>query len=231
MSKEKRKLFNSLVPPSLFILLLWVIKLGELATDTSLSFLGVYPRQVSGLIGIVTSPMIHGDLEHLMANTIPLFILGASLFYFYREIALKTVLLIALIAGLSVWIGGREAHHIGASGLVYGLAAFLFLSGIIRWEPRLLAITMLVAFLYGSLVWGIFPDFFPDKNISFEGHFWGLVSGVILAVYYKKEGPQRKRYDWEDEETEDDEAEPDENSDQPNESGSSVTINYSPKEE
>lgn len=228
MSQEKRKLLNSLISPSLFILLIWVIKLGELATDTSLSFLGVYPLHAKGLLGIVTGPMIHGDMEHLMANTIPLFILGGSLFYFYKDIALKTILLIALITGLSVWIGGREAYHIGASGLVYGLASFLFLSGIIRWEPRLLAITMLVAFLYGSLVWGIFPDFFPEKNISFEGHFWGLVSGALLAVYYKKEGPQRKRYDWEDEE---DEEELLEIEDQPTEAGDSITVHYTSKKE
>lgn len=218
MSNEKRKLLYSLIPPSLFILLIWVIKLGEIITDSSIAFLGVYPLRTSGLPGIIFSPMLHGDLEHLMANTIPLFVLGGSLFYFYREIALKTVVLIVLITGLSVWIGAREAYHIGASGLVYGLAAFLFVSGIIRKEPRLLAITMLVAFLYGSLVWGIFPDFFPEENISFEGHLWGLVSGTVLAFYFKNEGPQKTRYKWEDEEEEEQEDE-------------LIEIRYTPKEE
>lgn len=199
MHKEKQKILKSLVPPFLFILLIWLIKFGEILTDLRLTYLGVFPLKAYGLPGILTSPLIHGDIEHAMANSVPLFILGGSLFYFYKEIAIKTVVLIIFITGLSVWIGGREAYHIGASGLVYGLASFLFTSGIIRKEPKLLAITMLVTFLYGSLVWGIFPDFFPEKNISYEGHFWGLVTGVILAFFYKGEGPQRKKYEWEDE--------------------------------
>ena len=200
MINEKQKFFKSLIPPFLFILLLWLIKVGEILTHTELTFLGIYPLRASGLMGILTSPLIHKDTEHLMANSIPLFVLGSSLFYFYREIAVKVLVLILLITGLSVWIGGREAYHIGASGVVYGLASFLFTSGIIRREPRLLAITMLVTFLYGSMVWGIFPDFFPERNISYEAHLWGLVSGILLAFYYKKEGPQRKKYDWELEE-------------------------------
>jgi len=206
------------MPPFLFILLIWLIKLGEILTNTELTMLGIYPQRVEGLIGILTSPMIHGDMEHLMANSIPLFVLGGSLFYFYNEIALKIISFIILITGMSVWIGGREAYHIGASGIVYGLAAFLFISGIIRKEPRLLAITMLVTFLYGSLVWGIFPDIFPEKNISYEAHFWGLVSGTILAFYYKKEGPQRKKYDWEED---------DDEQDKDTENDNSLQINYS----
>lgn len=202
MKNDKQLLLKSLVPSLLLIVLIWLIKLGEILTHIDLTFLGIYPQKAYGLIGIVTSPLIHGDLEHLSANSIPLFVLGSSLFYFYREIALKVLLLILFITGFSVWIGGREAYHIGASGVVYGLAAFLFVSGIVRKEPRLLAITLLVAFLYGSFVWGIFPDFFPEKNISFEGHFWGLVSGVLLALYFRNEGPQRKVYDWEREEME-----------------------------
>ncbi len=209
MSNEKQKILKSLAPPFLLVLLLALIKAGELVTHTDLTVLGIYPRSPGGLMGIVTGPLIHKDLEHLTANGIPLFVLGASLFYFYRELAVKVLVLILLITGLSVWIGAREAYHIGASGVVYGLASFLFTSGIIRREPRLLAITLLVTFLYGSLVWGIFPDFFPEKNISYEGHFWGLVSGVVLAVYYRHEGPQRKTYDWEEEEEEDDETSPD----------------------
>ena len=127
-------------------------------------------------------------------------VLGGCLFYFYKEIAVKIFILIYLITGLCVWFGAREAYHIGASGVVYGLASFLFLSGIIRRDGRLLAITLLVTFLYGSLVWGVFPDFYPEKNISFESHFWGLIVGVILALYFRKLGPQRKKYDWEEEE-------------------------------
>jgi len=225
MKNEKQKILKSLIPAILFLVLLWTIKLGEILTNTEFTFLGILPRHASGLIGILTGPMIHGDLEHLMANSVPLFVLGGSLFYFYKEIALKTISLILIITGMSVWVGAREAYHIGASGIVYGLASFLFVSGIIRREPRLLAITMLVTFLYGSLVWGIFPDMFPEKNISYEGHFWGLISGAVLAVYFRKEGPQRRVYDWEIEE----EILNEEQKDIENEN--SVTINYIERKE
>jgi len=228
MIEEKKKIYASLVFPSLFVVLIWVIKLGEVLTQTDLGFLGVYPLKFSGLIGLVTSPLIHGDFKHLFANSVPLFILGSCLFYFYKEISIRTFLLIYLITGLSVWVGGREAYHIGASGVVYGLASFLFFSGIIRKDIRLLAITMFVAFLYGSMIWGIFPDFYPEKNISYESHFWGLAVGAILAFYYRKLGPQKKKYNWELEE-EQENAFFDSQSDT---DGDSIQINYSkPKNE
>ncbi|MCD4789612.1 MAG: rhomboid family intramembrane serine protease [Bacteroidales bacterium] len=200
MNQEKKNILQSLFPPLLFVILLWVIKAGEIVTHIEFGFLGIYPLKSTGLIGIITSPLIHSGFKHLFANSIPLLVLGGCLFYFYKEIAVKIFILIYLITGLCVWFGAREAYHIGASGVVYGLASFLFLSGIIRRDGRLLAITMLVTFLYGSLVWGVFPDFYPEKNISFESHFWGLIVGVILALYFRKLGPQRKKYDWEEEE-------------------------------
>lgn len=200
MNVEKKKILHSLIFPSMFILLLWIIKLGEVLTDTDLGFLGVYPHSFSGLTGIITSPLIHGDFKHLFANSVPLFVLGGSLFYFYRDISVKTFLLIYFISGICVWMGAREAYHIGASGVVYGLASFLFFSGIFRRDGRLLAITMLVTFLYGSMVWGIFPDIYPEENISYESHFWGLVTGIILAFYFRRLGPQKKKYQWEEEE-------------------------------
>ena len=208
MNPEKRKIIQSLFLPFLFVILIWIIKLGEMATQTDQGFLWIYPRSFKGLFGIITTPLLHADLNHLFANSVPLLVLGGSLFYFYKELAIKTFLLIYFITGLSVWVGGREAYHIGASGVVYGLASFLFFSGIIRRDGKLLAITLLVTFLYGSMVWGIFPDFFPEKNISFESHFWGMVAGAILAWYFRKIGPQRTLYEWEDE---------DEGEDAPNE--------------
>ena len=226
MNLEKKKILRSLVLPSLFIFLLWIIKIGELLTNTDLGFLGVYPRSFNGLPGIITSPLIHGDLKHLFANSVPLFVLGGSLFYFYREISVKTFLLIYFISGVCVWTGAREAYHIGASGVVYGLASFLFFSGIFRRDGRLLAITMLVTFLYGSMVWGIFPDIYPEENISWESHLWGLVTGMILAFYFRKLGPQKKKYNWEDEEEEDDDKETIQSVEE-----NSIEINYTQPED
>jgi membrane associated rhomboid family serine protease len=224
MQEERKKIIQSFYFPAALVVLLWVIKLGEILTHIDLGFLGVFPRKIEGTIGIITSPLIHSDLQHLFANSIPLFVLGSTLVYFYKEIAFRTFFLIYLLTGIAVWMGAREAFHIGASGIVYGLASFLFFSGIIRRDIRLLAITMLVTFLYGSMVWGVFPDFFPEKNISWESHLWGLIIGLILAFYYKKQGPQRKKYDWEYEEEE--EEEKSENDPSNNTSGPDIRIKY-----
>jgi membrane associated rhomboid family serine protease len=99
-----------------------------------------------------------------------------------------------------VWLAGRDAWHIGASGLIYGLASFLFFSGIIRKYFRLVALSLLIVFLYGSMVWGIFPNIY--KNVSWESHMLGFISGIILAVAYRKEGPQEPVYEWMEEEEE-----------------------------
>jgi membrane associated rhomboid family serine protease len=202
---HKKIMLNSLVIPTVFVVIIWLVKFVEILFDLPLYRFGIFPLSYKGLPGLLFAPLIHGDFAHLYANTIPVFVLTASLFYFYREIALKVFLLIYFFSNVWLWFGAREVYHIGASGLIYGLAAFLFISGLIRKNPRLMAISLFVAFLYGSLIWGIFPEFFPDQNISFEGHFWGIMAGVIIAVYFRKSGPQRKLYSWDlEDEDEDD---------------------------
>lgn len=166
----------------------------------NLGFLGIMPLKVSGLVGILTAPLIHENYSHLAANSIPLLVLGISLFFFYNEIAYKVFFLIYIITNIWVWSFARDAYHIGASGVVYGLAAFLFVSGFLRRHSQLKAISFLVVFFYGGIVWGVFPHFFPDKNISWESHLSGIISGVILAWFFRSEGPQRPIYDWENEE-------------------------------
>lgn len=194
---EKKKLIYSLLFPGLFVFLLWIIKIIELVLDVSFVEYGLYPLKTENLYGIITSPLIHSDPAHLLANTIPIIILGTGIFYFYRSISFKVVILIYLISGLWLWFGGRPAYHIGASGLIYGFASFLFLSGIIRKYVPLMAISLLIAFLYGGLIWGIMPI---DTKISWEGHLYGGIAGLVVALFYKKQGPQRKKYEWEIEE-------------------------------
>jgi membrane associated rhomboid family serine protease len=172
----------------------------------SLVYYGIYPRKVKGLIGILTSPLIHGNenLHHILDNSIPLFFLSLAVFYFYNKVAYRVFFMIYLFSGLAVWIFARSSYHIGASGLVYGLGSFLFFSGVIRQNINLLAISLLVVFLYGSMVWGIFPY---NVNISWEGHFFGALTGFILSFTYRKEGPQMKKPEWEVEDEEDEEGE------------------------
>jgi membrane associated rhomboid family serine protease len=201
----RKKLLLSIIIPGIFIFLMWFVKIVEILFDLDFSFLGIYPLEIKGLAGIIFSPLIHEDFNHLFNNSVPLFFLGTAIFYFYSEVALKVSVWTYLLTGLLVWFTGRDAWHIGASGLVYGLASFLFFSGIIRRYFRLTALSLLIVFLYGSMVWGMLPDLYI--NVSWESHMLGFVSGIILAVWFRNEGPQRPVYEWEEEEEEEEEEE------------------------
>lgn len=190
----KKKLFLSSLIPAFLIIVMWLVRIVESIFDLDLTGGGIYPLSAAGLPGILFSPFIHNDYGHLFNNTLPLFFLALVLFYFYPAVALKVLTWTFFITGLLVWVAGRPAWHIGASGLVYGLASFHFFSGIIRKHFRLVALSLLIVFLYGSMVWGIFPGY--RENISWESHMLGFISGVILAIVFRNEGPRPPVYDW-----------------------------------
>ncbi len=196
----KPRLFSILFFPALFVLILWLVKIVEIGFEIeNLYKYGINPRNNEGLIGILFYPLIHGDFNHLINNSVPLLILGAGLFYFYKPIAYKIYFWIYIISGIWIWAAARESYHIGASGLVYGFASFIFFSGLIRKYPKLMVLSLLVVFLYGGMVWGIFPI---DISISWEGHLMGSIAGLLLAIYYRNTGPKREQYSWEMEENE-----------------------------
>ncbi len=198
--QEKKELFNALFFPTLFLIIMWAAKLIEISFNLSFVAFGVYPKTLEGLKGIFFSPFIHKDFMHLINNSYPILILGSFLFSFYKKIAPQLFLWLYFISGFWLWIIGRPAFHIGASGIVYALAAFLFISGIIRKNSKLSAISLLIIFLYGSMIWGIFPN---DTTVSWEGHLSGFLAGILVALFYKNEGPKHKKYQWEiDEEAE-----------------------------
>ena len=201
---EKKIFIHSLIFPAAFVFVFWIVEIIEQTTGVSFVKFGVYPLHLKGLPGILFSPFIHSDFNHLISNSVPFFILLFTLIYFYRRISYRIFFQMYILAGLCVWLSGREAWHIGASGVVYALAAFHFVSGIIRNDIRLLTISVVVVFLYGGMVWGMFPI---NPDISWEGHLWGAVSGVVLAIYYRKYIIRRDKFDWEDEEDDDDESE------------------------
>jgi membrane associated rhomboid family serine protease len=196
-----KKLLRSMIIPGIFVFLMWLMKIIEVLFEIDFTGYGIYPLTARGLPGILFSPFIHADFTHLFNNSIPLFFLSLALFYFYSEVALKVFIWTFFLTGLFVWIAGRAAWHIGASGLVYGLASYLFFSGIIRRYFRLIALSLLIVFLYGSMVWGLFPGVY--KNVSWESHMLGFFSGVVLAVWYRNQGPQKPVYEWMEEEEED----------------------------
>ena len=203
MTPEKARLIKSAIYPAIFIGIFWAVKIIESLSGLSFAQLGILPLQAEGLYGIICSPLLHADFAHLTANSVPFFVLSSALFYFYREIAFRVLIWSWLLTGFWVWCFARGgSYHIGASGVVYALATFHFVSGLIRREPKLMAFTLLVVFLYGSMVWGVFPDFFPTKNISWESHLMGFVAGLLLAIYYRRTGPQRPIYTWDEDDTE-----------------------------
>jgi len=177
------------------------VKFTEFGLEADFAHFGIYPGEWKGLTGIITAPLVHADIKHLIDNSVPVFVLSVAIFYFYREIAYKIFFIIYFVTGFLVWIAGREAYHIGASGLIYGYAAFLFLSGVLRKNTNLLSISLLVIFLYGSLIWGILPY---DYTISWESHLMGGLTGFVMAIIYKNEGPPRPKYSWEDEDENED---------------------------
>lgn len=199
MNKEYTKMLASMMFPIAVVAVMWLVKIVEYYTKSDFGEFGILPQSAKGLIGIITAPFIHADFGHVIANTIPMFVTLSIIFYFYREVAFQVFFLVWLFTGVWVWSFARGgSYHIGASGLVYGYVSFLLFSGLIRRNARLMAISMLIIFLYGGFFWGFFPEFFPKRNISWESHLMGSIAGMVMAVYYRKKGLQREKHHWDD---------------------------------
>lgn len=197
--KEKRRIRFAIIIPIFFLVCFWLITLTETTLGLDFHRLGIFPLKLEGLLGIITSPFEHADFKHLFANSLPFLVLSAALFYFYRDISFPIFISIWIFSGLYTWLAGRPSWHIGASGVIYGLFAFILLSGLIRQSKELIAISLIVVFLYGGMIWGFWQDLYPVTT-SFEAHTGGLIVGVLLAILYRKKGPQRRKYSWELEE-------------------------------
>lgn len=195
-SKFTFHFFQVFLVPFLMVFCLWLVYWVELRFGFNFNVHGLQPRTFSGLQGILFSPFIHSGIEHLYNNSLPLFILLAALFYFYEAVRFKVLLWGLLLTGVFTWLIGRDSYHIGASGLVYMLTSFLFFKGIWSKNYRLIALSLIVVFLYGSMVWGIFPQ---KERISWEGHLAGLLTGVVLALVFKVKKDTTKKYNWENE--------------------------------
>lgn len=179
-----------------FVVLLWWVKMVEAITGVDLTLFGVYPHRLSGLLAIPAAPFIHGSLAHLFSNTLPLIVLGTALLYGYPNSARIVLPVLLLGTGLGVWLFGRESYHVGASGVTFGMMFFVFVVGALRWDRRAIALSCAVFFLYGGMVWGVFPG---DPQVSYEAHASGALLGVVLAVLLRRADPPppAKRYSWE----------------------------------
>lgn len=187
--------------PIFFVLFIWLVFWFEVRFGFRFNEFGVFPRTIEGLRGIVFSPFIHGDIEHLYHNSIPLFVLSAVVFYFYRPIAWKVIIYGILLSGFLTWCIGRPSNHIGASGLIYVLMSFTLFKGIFARHFRLIAVSLMVVFLYGSMIWYVFP---VKENMSWEGHLSGLIVGFLFALIFRKSIAKPKKYVWEQDGYQDD---------------------------
>ena len=202
---ERTLFFHSIVKSIIIVSVLWVVFLLNDIFGLHWNNYGLVPRSIGGLFGIFTMPFLHGDISHLFSNSVPLLVLLFSIFYFFPKKATLILLMTYFMVGILTWIIGTQGVHVGASGIVYALAFFLITISVLKREPKLMAYSLIIVFLYGSIVWGFFPQLFPDKHISWEGHLAGAITGIILAFFYRKEGPVKKVY-FEDEEEDEEES-------------------------
>jgi membrane associated rhomboid family serine protease len=195
----------SLVPLA-FIVIIWIIFGIERYFDYSLSDYGLFPRTFTGLKGIITAPLLHGDFNHIFSNSISLFVMLWILNYFFHRSFFKIIFFIWIVGGIWTWAFARPAFHIGASGLVYGLVAFVFFSGLITKNIGMQGLALLTVFIYGSLVWGILPI---EQNfaLSWESHLLGGLAGAVYAIYNKNNLPPPRQYSWDIDPESDDRAE------------------------
>jgi membrane associated rhomboid family serine protease len=205
--QDTDRLAHAFVLSASFALFLWLVKIVEAVTGFDTIQYGIYPRRIDGLLGILTAPFIHGSSTHLLSNTLPIVILGTTLLYGYPRAARIVIPVLFLGAGLGVWLVARPSYHVGASGLTFGMMFFVFTMGVLRWDRRAIGLALVVFFLYGGMVWGLFPG---DPGISYESHIAGAVTGLALAFLLRRLDPvpPKKRYSWEDEHAPMDEPDP-----------------------
>ena len=208
MKPDLQRIAASAIIPLFLLFVMYALEVLETGMDWDFTRLGVYPREQRGVFGIFAHPLVHGSWRHLWANSLPFLFLSWCLFYFYRGIAPVILFLVWVGCGVLTWAIGKPGWHVGASGIIYGLAFFLFFSGLLRKYVPLVAISLLVTFLYGGLVWNMMPQF-ARPTTSWEGHLSGAVAGTLCAFAFKNEGPQR-RDPWGSDDDEEDEEEGDE---------------------
>lgn len=186
---------NVVLYPILILFSIWLVFWYQVRIDHEIKSFGIRPQKLEGLLGIFTSPFLHGDINHIYNNSIPLFVLSLALFYFYNRIAWKIIFFGILLSGSLTWLIANTGNHIGASGLVYVLVSFIFFKGIFAKHYRLIALSLMVIFLYGSMIWYVFPI---KDGMSWEGHLGGLISGLFFAFVFRKQVAKPERFKWEE---------------------------------
>lgn len=194
-SDSNPTIFSSLLAALGVVILPIAVFCIEQITGESFAKYGLLPRDMTGLRGIIFMPFLHADWSHLFSNVTALFILTALGVYTFKRLFWGVLAFVWLAAGTWTWIFARPDYHIGASGLVYGLATFCLLSGFLNKNRSLQGLTLLTLFLYGSFLWGVFPWEYT-RDISWEGHLSGGIAGIIMAFVFRTDMPQAPKYSW-----------------------------------
>ncbi|MEY4287823.1 MAG: hypothetical protein RL511_1912 [Bacteroidota bacterium] len=192
------RLRPSFAPALVVVLVMWLVYWADFLFPIDFQRYGLIALNQTGLRGILFMPWIHAhsDIKHILNNSLPTFLLLGLLFYSYKAVAWRVFLMAWFFTGALLWLigGSNGAVHIGMSGVIYALAGFLFTSGVLRKYLPLQALSLFIVFLYGSMIWGVFPT---QPRVSWQGHLAGLIVGVVLAFVYRKQGPQRPKYQYE----------------------------------
>lgn len=173
---------NSLAIAFSIVATMWVVFILNQMVRIDFNQFGIIPRETEGIKGILFAPFLHGSLAHILSNTVPMLVLTTVLFWFYRKIAVRILLLSAIMGGALVWVFGRSAFHIGASGVIFSLVGFLVASGIFRKKIKALLLAIVIFLLYGGIVWGVLPS---QPGVSWESHLFGFLTGIILAYIFR----------------------------------------------
>lgn len=199
-SKQARRSFRLALRLALVLVgILWSIFIIDETFGLRLGQFGLRPGSLWGLTGVLTAPLLHANFQHILSNSLPLLISTTSILFLYPNAAFRVIPLVWIGSGALAWLIGRPSLHIGASGLIYGLLAFVFVSGILRRDLRSVSVSLLVGFLYGSMVWGVLPT---RPNMSWEMHLSGALIGVMLAFVFRRwDRVPVVRYEWEDDDS------------------------------
>lgn len=198
MGEKENDIIKKLVFPISIVTVMWLVKIVEVARNHKYTVWGIFPRDLDGVIGILTAPFIHSDWQHLMSNSLPLFMLTSILMVFYKRVAIPSFLIITVLTGFTVWLFARESYHVGASGVVYGLVAFLAWTGIFRRNLKSIILALIVLVMYSGYFHGIVPN---KEGVSWESHLFGGLVGIFTAFLFKnvKEDDEALRPDpWAD---------------------------------
>jgi membrane associated rhomboid family serine protease len=184
MAHTEKNLINAVKTAAVPVLLIWVIHIIKVAGNFHWGRFGVFPRELDGIAGIFFAPLIHGDFQHLLSNSVPLFFLTSMILFFYKRVAVISLLLLYFITGLLVWLFARQVYHIGASGVVYAMVSFVFWNGVFRKNLKSVVLALVIVVMYGSYFVGIVPN---QPGISWESHLLGGLTGIVVSFIFRNQ--------------------------------------------